>query len=34
MGMKILYNDKFYKSDPATDGASIPGRLEVIMADD
>jgi hypothetical protein len=34
MGMKILYYDKFYEADPATDGASIPGRLEVLTADD
>ena len=29
--MKILFHDKFYESDYATDGASIPGRLESIM---
>lgn len=30
--MKILFDDKFYESDYADDGASVPGRLEVIMA--
>ena len=30
--MKILFHDKFYESDYATDGASIPGRLEAIMS--
>ena len=29
--MKILFHDKFYESDYATDGASISGRLESIM---
>jgi acetoin utilization deacetylase AcuC-like enzyme len=31
MDMKILFHDKFYESDYAADGASIPGRLEAIM---
>jgi acetoin utilization deacetylase AcuC-like enzyme len=30
--MKILFDDKFYESDYADDGASVPGRLEAIMA--
>jgi acetoin utilization deacetylase AcuC-like enzyme len=30
--MKILFHDKFYDSDYANNGASIPGRMEAIMA--
>ena len=30
--MKILFHDRFYASDYADDGASVPGRLEAIMA--
>ncbi len=30
--MKILFHDQFYASDYAEDGASVPGRLEAIMA--
>ena len=30
--MKILFHDKFYESDYANDGASIPGRMEAIIA--
>ena len=29
--MKILFHDKFCESDYASDGASVPGRLEAIM---
>jgi len=29
--MKILFHDKFYESDYADNGASVPGRLEAIM---
>ncbi|MCX5810588.1 MAG: histone deacetylase family protein [Proteobacteria bacterium] len=29
--MKISFHDKFYESDYAHDGASIPGRMEAIM---
>lgn len=29
--MKILFDDKFYNSDYADNGASVPGRMEVIM---
>ena len=29
--MKIIFHDKFYKSDYADNGASVPGRMEVIM---
>ena len=31
--MKILFNDKFYESDYANDGASITGRMEAIMSE-
>lgn len=31
--MKILFNDKFYESDYANDGASIAGRMEAIMSE-
>lgn len=30
--MKILFSDKFYKSDYANNNASIPGRMEAVMA--
>jgi len=30
--MKMLFHDKFYESDYANNGASIPGRMEAIMA--
>jgi acetoin utilization deacetylase AcuC-like enzyme len=30
--MKILFHDKFYESAYADDGASVPGRMEAIMA--
>ena len=29
--MKIIFHDKFYESDYADDGGSIPGRLEAVM---
>ncbi|MDO9325788.1 MAG: hypothetical protein Q7T80_12640 [Methanoregula sp.] len=29
--MKILFDDKFYESDYADNGASVPGRMEAIM---
>ena len=29
--MKILFDDKFYNSDYADNGASVPGRMESIM---
>jgi len=29
--MKILFDDRFYNSDYADDGASVPGRMEAIM---
>jgi acetoin utilization deacetylase AcuC-like enzyme len=31
MDMKILFDDKFYESEYANDGASTPGRLEAVM---
>ena len=30
--MKIVFHEKFYESDYANDGASVPGRLESIMS--
>jgi hypothetical protein len=29
--MKILFDEQFYESNYADDGASIPGRLEAII---
>jgi acetoin utilization deacetylase AcuC-like enzyme len=29
--MKIVFNDRFYNSEYASDGASAPGRMEAIM---
>ncbi len=31
--MKIIFDDKFYQSDYADNGASVPGRMEAVMSE-